>query len=166
VLVGARGGDEEEQRLRACVAGALGHDVEELPVRLGVQLVEDHPVDVESVLGVGLGAQHLVEAVGRLVHDALGGREDLHAPVQRGAHAHHVGRHLEDDGGLLAVGGASVDLRALLEVGAGQKQRHRGGELALAVLLGDLDVGGVELPVSVRLHDAEQVADDLLLPRQ
>ncbi len=66
--------------------------------------------------------------------------------------------------GLLAVGRASVDLGAFLEVPAGKQQRHRSCKFALAVLLGNLDVGGVELPISIGLDDTEQVADDLLLP--
>ena len=36
----------------------------------------------------------------------------------------------------------------------------------LAVFLPDFDVGGIELPVAVLLDDTEQVADDLLLPRE
>jgi len=164
VRVASGRGDQKEQRLGARVARALGHHVEELAVGLGVQLVEHHAVDVEAVLGVRLGREHLVEAVVGQVHDALGGGQYLHTPVERGAHAHHVGGDLENDRGLLAVGGAAVHLGALLEVGARQQQRHGGGELALAVLLGDLDIRGVELPVPVRLDHAEEVADDPLLP--
>ncbi|MPN04534.1 hypothetical protein SDC9_151775 [bioreactor metagenome] len=119
VLVGACRGDQKEQRLGSGITGALGHDIEKLSIRLSVQFVEDHPMDIEPVLGVGLGGEHLVEAVGRQVHDALGSGEDLHAPIQRGTHAHHVGGHLEYDRCLLAVGCAPVDLGAFLEVSAG-----------------------------------------------
>ena len=56
-------GDQEIQRLHACVAGAFCHDVEQLPVRLCVQLIEHHAVDVEAVLGVRLRGQHLIKAV-------------------------------------------------------------------------------------------------------
>ncbi len=164
VLVGACRGDQEEQRLGTRIARALGHDIEELAVGLGVQFVEDDPMDVEPVFGVGLCAQHLVEAVGRQVHDALGGGENLHASIQRGTHAHHVRCHFEYDRCLLPVGCTPVDLGAFLEVPTGEQQCHRGGELALSVLLGNLDVGGVELPISIGLDDTEQVADDSLLP--
>ena len=143
-----------------------GHDIEELAVGLGVQFVEDHPMDIESVLGVSFGAQHLIKAVGRQVHDALGGGEDLDASIQRGTHAHHVRCHFEYDGCLLAVGCTPVDLGAFLEVPAGEQQRHRCCKFALAVLLGNLDVGGVELPISIGLDDTEQVADDSLLARK
>ena len=158
------GRDQEVERLRPRVSRALGHDVEELPVRLGVQLVEDHAVDVEAVLGVGLGGEHLIEAVRRLVDDPLLGGQYLDTPVQRRAHPYHVSSHVEDDGGLLAVGGAAVDLGAFLAVAAAQEQGDSGGELAFPHLLGDLDVGRVELPVAVGLQNPEQVADDALLP--
>ena len=46
----ARRGYEEEQRLHPCIAGALGHDVKQLSVRLRVQLIEDNAVGIETVL--------------------------------------------------------------------------------------------------------------------
>ena len=78
VGVGACGGDEEVLRLGARITLALGHHVEQGPVGLSVQLVEHHTGDVEPVLGVRLSEEHLVEAVGRLVDDALLGGQDLH----------------------------------------------------------------------------------------
>ena len=61
--VRARCGDEKIQRLHPYVAGAFGHDVEELPVWLGVHLIEYHAVYIETVLGVGFRRQHLIEKV-------------------------------------------------------------------------------------------------------
>ena len=52
--IGASGGDEEVERLHPGVARAFGHNIEQFSVGLGVQLVKDHPVDVESVLAVRL----------------------------------------------------------------------------------------------------------------
>ena len=164
VDVGPGRGDQEVERLRPGVAGPLRHDVEELPVGLGVQLVEDDPVDVEAVLGVGLRRQHLVEGICRQVDDPLRRGEYLASPVERRAHPHHVGGHLEDDRGLLPVGGAPVDLGPLLAVPAEEVQRDGRGQFGLPLLLGDLDVGRVELAVSVWLERPEHVADDLLLP--
>ena len=80
--------------------------------------------------------------------------------------ADHVGGDLEDDAGLLPVGRAPVDLGGLLPVPAGQQQRDRGGQLGLALLLGDFHIGGGELAVAVGLDGAEQVAHDLFLPTQ
>ena len=64
-------GDKELERLHPGIAGAFGHDIEQLSVGMGVQLVKDHPVDVESMLAVRLRRKHLVETVGGLVDDAL-----------------------------------------------------------------------------------------------
>ena len=66
-----RRGDEEIQRLHPGVPGALGHDVKQLPVRLRVQLVKHHAVDVEAMLGIRLRRKHLVEGIGRRVDDPL-----------------------------------------------------------------------------------------------
>jgi hypothetical protein len=162
--VGASGGDKEVERLHPGVAGAFGHDIEQLSVGLGVQLVKDHPVDVESVLAVCLRRQHLVKTVGGLVDDAFLRGQDLHPLGEGRTHLHHIGGNLEYDGCLLAVGGAAVDLGPLLTVPTGEQQSDSGGEFALAHLLGNLDVGGVELAVSVGLEGAEHIPDDLFLP--
>ena len=81
--ISSGGGDQEIQRLGACVARTLGHDVEQGSVGLGVKLVEDHAGDVEPVLEVGLCGEDLVEGVGGLVDDSLLRREDLH-PLRQG----------------------------------------------------------------------------------
>ena len=75
------GRDQEVERLHSGVTGALGHNIKELSVGLGVQLVKDHAVDVEAVLRVGLGGEHLIEAVRRLIYDPLLGGQYLHTPV-------------------------------------------------------------------------------------
>ena len=46
-------GNEEIQWLHPCIPGAFGHHVKKLSVRLGVQLVEHHPMDIEPMLGIG-----------------------------------------------------------------------------------------------------------------
>ena len=71
--------DQEVQRLHTSVAGALGHNIKELPVGLSVQLIEHDTVDVEAMLGVGLCRQHLIEAVRRRIDDPLLGGQYLHA---------------------------------------------------------------------------------------
>ncbi len=57
-----------------------------------------------------------------------------------------------------------VYVGAFLSVTAGEQKRHRSGKFGLALFLGNLDVGGIELPITVGLDDAENVPDDLLLP--
>ena len=159
-----RRGDQEVEGLHPGVPGTLCHDVKELPVWLGVQLIKNHAVDVEAMLGVGLSREHLVEAVGGMVNDALLGREDLDPLGERRTHLHHIRRYLKNNGCLLAVGSAAIHLGAFLTVPAGEKKRHCSGQLRLAHFLGDLDVGGVELAVPVLFDHAKQVADDALLP--
>ena len=156
--------DEKIQRLHPGIARALRHDVKELPVRLRVELVEHHAVNVEAVLRVRLGGEHLVKAVRRQIHHALLRREDFHTPRKRRTHPHHVRRDLEHDARLLPVGGAAIHLGALLPVTAAKQKRNGCGQLTLPLLLRNLDVRRVELAVAVRLQHAEQVADDALLP--
>ena len=64
-------GDQEVKRLHPRVAGALEHDIEQLSVRLRVQLVEDDAVGVEAVLVRHVRRKHLVGGVGGLVHQLL-----------------------------------------------------------------------------------------------
>ena len=55
--VGVRSGcgNQEIQRLHSRITGAFGHNIKELSVWLSVQLIKDNAVDVEAVLGIGLG---------------------------------------------------------------------------------------------------------------
>ena len=159
-----RRGDQEVEGLHPGVPGTLCHDVKELSVRLGVQLVKNHAMDVEAMLGVGLRREHLVEAVGWMVDNALLRSKDLDPLGERRTHLHHIRRHLKNDGRLLAVGGAAIHLGALLTVPAGEQKGHRSGQLRLAHFLRDLNVGGIKLAVTVLFDHAEQVADDAFLP--
>ena len=156
--------DEEIQRLHAGIARALRHDVEELPVRLRVELVEHHAVDVEAMLRIRLGGEDLIKAVRRKVHHALLRCEDFHAPRKRRAHPYHVRRDLEHDARLLPVGGAAIHFGTLLPITTTKEQRDGRSQLRLALLFRNLDVRRVELAVAVRLQHAEQIANDALLP--
>ena len=40
-------------------------------VRLRMQFIKHNPVNVETVLGIGFCRKHLIETVGRDVHDTL-----------------------------------------------------------------------------------------------
>ena len=143
--------DQEIQRLHTSVAGAFGHDVEQFSVGLRMQLVENDAVDIKSVLAVRFRRQNLIERIRRGIYDALCRGEDLDPLVQRRAHAHHIGCHFKNDGSLLPVGCAAVNLGAFLTVAAAQKKRHGGGKFGFAHLFRNLDVCGIELTVTVRL---------------
>ena len=51
VLVIARRGDDEKERLLPGITGAFGQDIVELPVWLGVDFVKYQPRNIQSVLG-------------------------------------------------------------------------------------------------------------------
>ena len=70
-------GDEEIQRLHTGVAGAFGHNIKELAVRLGVQLIEHHAVGVETVLITDIGREHLVDTARWLINEPLLGIQYL-----------------------------------------------------------------------------------------
>ena len=164
ILVGASSGDDEVERLLSGCARAFGHDVEQLPVRLAQQLVEYAAVDVVAVLRSDLRRKGLIDGSGRRINKALLALHDLHSLEQGRALQHHVLRHIEYDGGLLAVIGTTIDFRAFLAVASEQVQRDSCSKLGLTGLLADFNKRRGELAVSVGLDDAEQVADDLLLP--
>ena len=77
---------------------------------------------------------------------------------------HHILRHIEYDGRLSTVIGTAIDFRAFLAVASEQIQRDSCCKLRFTGLLADFNEGRSELPVSIGLYDAEEVADDLLLP--
>ena len=164
VFVGASGGDDEEQRLLTGIAGAFGQHVIELAVGLGVYLVKHQAGHVQTMLGAGLRRKHLVVAVVAVVDDAFLGGGDLGSAHEGRGHLHHLLRHIEHNGRLVAVAGRAVDLCRLLVVSVEQIQSHRRRQLRLALLLGYLHIGRQELALAVLLHDAEDVPHDLLLP--
>ena len=96
---------------------------------MGVQLIEYHTVDVKAVLTVGLSGEHLIEAVGRLIDDPFLGGQYFDATIKRRTHSHHIRSNIKNDGGLLSVGSAAVDLSAFLTVTAAKEQGDRSGQL-------------------------------------
>ena len=155
---------QEIQRLHSRVAGALQHYVEELPVGLGVQLIEDDAVGVEAVLVGDVRRKHLIRGVRRLIHELLLRLQNLHPFGERRTELYHIDRHVKDDLRLIAVRRAAVDLGAFLAVAAGEQKGYRRGKLTLSLFFRDLHVGGIELPVAVLLQNAEKIAHDPLLP--
>jgi len=119
---------------------------------------------IETVLVADVSGKHLVDTARGKIDEPLLGIQNFDSFGQCWAHTNHVGGHIENDGGLLAVGSTTIYLGAFLAVAAGQEQGNCGCQLALALLFGDLDVSGVELTVAVALDGSENVPDDLLLP--
>ena len=162
-IVASRG-NEEVQRLHTGIAGALGHDIKELTIRLGVQLIEHHTVGVESVFVSDIGGKHLVDTARWLINEPLLGIQYLDPLGECRTHPHHIRRHIENDGCLLTVGGAAVHLGAFLSITAGEQQSHRSGKFGFTLLFRNFDVCSVELPIVVGLENTENVPDNLLLP--
>ena len=164
VGVGTGSGDQEIQRLHSGVTGAFGHNIKEFSIRLRVQLIKYHTVDIEAVLTVCLCRQHLIEAVGRLVDDTLLGGQNFYTAIQRRTHTHHISSHVKNDGCLLAVSCTAIDLGTFLTVAAGKQKGHRSGKLGLAHLLRNFHIGCRELSITVGFDGAEDVSDNALLP--
>ena len=157
-------GDEEIQRLHTGITGALGHNIKELTVRLGVQLIEHHAVGVEAVFVADICGEHLVDTARWLIDEPLLGIQYLDPLRKCRTHPHHVSRHIENDGSLLSVGSAAVDLGSFFSVTTGKQKRHRSGKLGLALLFWNFNVCCIELSIAVGLEDTENVPDNLLLP--
>ena len=168
VAVGARCRQKEPQRLLSRIAGALGHYVIKGSGRLGVQLVEDAGADVQAMLGGHLRGKHLIDAAGGLVHHALHGRNDLDPLAQRRGLLDHIDGHIKNNGRLLPVAGAGVHLGLPLVIVGQHIERDGRAELALALLFGNLDIGGGVLTHGgiIVPYRSKHVPDDLLLPRQ
>ena len=166
VPIGACSCDQEEQRLFSRVAGAVGHNVIQQPVWLGVELIENDTMDVQPVLSIGFCRQHLIKAVEGRVNQSLLGKHWLDAFLQRRALLHHLAGDVKDDGCLLPVCCAAVDLRAPFAVTGQQIKSDRCCEFALALFLRYFNVRRVVLPISVFFNCPENVSHNFLLPRQ
>nr|DAV87625.1 MAG TPA: hypothetical protein [Caudoviricetes sp.] len=157
-------GDQKVERLHSCIAGAFGHNIKQLSVRLGVQLIKDNAVGVEAVLVGNIGGQYLVEAVGGQIGQPLLRFLDFHTLGESRTEPDHIHCHIKHDLCLVAVGGTAVHLGTFLTVTAGQQKSDCGGKLGFALLLWNFNVGGVELTVAIGLECAEHITNDLLLP--
>ena len=74
--------------------------------------------------------------------------------------------NVKNNAGLRTVIRAAVDFCAFFIIGTEHVQRDRSSQLAFSVFLSDFNVGSIELPVAVLFDQAEQISDDLLLPRE
>ncbi len=161
--VGAGRGDDEDQRLRPGAGGRVEH-VEQRPRLVRVQLVDDSRVDVQAVVAFLLGTQRLELRIrGQEAEIVL---DDGQPPAEVRRLAHHADRFAEHDAGLVAFGGAGIDLGSLFAVGHQQIERDARGQRALAVLAGDLSIGSIEAALAVGpFLPAEQHPQPELLPR-
>ena len=140
IRVVARRGQHDPDRLLARVARAEGHDVPKVAVRLRVQLVENDAGRLVAVLGIGLRGQHLHLGAAHRVVNGLCAVHDAAALHKRGRVLHHPLGGAEHDARVVAVRRHDIDLAVYLAVRVQVVHTQRGGQLALAVFLGDLDV--------------------------
>ena len=166
VLVIARCGDDEKERLLPCITGAFGQDIVELPVRLGVDFIKDQAGHIEPVLGSCFCRQHLVEPGVAVIDDSLPGRPYLGTAHQGRTHLDHLPCHIKDNGSLVAVTGRTIHFGTRLVIGIKKVQGDGCSQLAFPVLLWNFYIGRQELPLPVFLDDAEQVTHNLFLPGQ
>ena len=186
VRVIAGSGQHQPHRLSVGGAGRAGHHVPQLPVRLGVELVEDHAAGLVAVLGIGLRGEHLHQphdnpaqaAVLRLhlppVLDLFLGPDDLQFPAgdhsgRPGGGLQHEHRRPEHNTCVVLVRGADIDLRVQFPVPKQVVDSQSGGQLALTVLFRDLQkeiLVSSQKPVrlAVPLHRGIELHQRLPLP--
>ena len=74
---------------------------------------------VEAMLVADVSGKHLVDTARWLVDQPLLGVQDFNTLGERGTHTDHIGSNIENDGGLLAVGGTTIYLGAFFTIAAG-----------------------------------------------
>ena len=119
---------------------------------------------IETVLVTDVGRKHLVDTARWLIDQPLLGIQYLDPLCQCRTHTNHVGGNIENNGCLLTIRSTAIHFGSFFAVTAGQEQRNSGGQFRFALLFGDLNVGGIELPVAVGLQSAKHIPDDLFLP--
>ena len=152
------------QWLHSCITAAFQHDIIQFSIGLGVQLIKNDPVGIKAVLVRYIGRQSFVLASGGDVLHFLLGCLYIHFACQHRTSFYHCEGNVKYDLCLVSVCGTAVHFRSRLKVRTEKVQCNSGSKLRLALLLGNFDISGIELPIAVRLQDTEDIPDDLLLP--
>ena len=150
--------------MHTSIAGALGHNIKQLSVRLGVQFIENNTVGIETVLVANISGKHLVDTARRLIDEPFLGVQDFDTLGECRTHTHHIGGNIENNGCLLSVSSTAIYLGAFLTITAGQQKCNGGSQFGFALFLGNLNICGIELTVAVGLQRSEDVPNNLLLP--
>ena len=116
--VGVRSGsgNQKIQRLHSRIAGAFGHNIKQLSVRLRMQFIKHNPVNVETVLGIGFCRKHLIKAVCWCVYNSFLCSKYPDSFHQSRTHTNHICGNVKNNRGLLSVCGTTIDLRSLFSV--------------------------------------------------
>ena len=150
--------------MHTSIARTLKHDIIQFSVGLGMEFVKNDSVGIKAVLIRHIRRQSFVLAPRRNVLHFLLRSLYIHLVCKHGTPLDHCESNVKDDLCLVAVSGTAVHLRSRLKVRTEEVQRNGGGKLGLALLLGDLDIGGIKLSVAVGLQNTEDISDDLFLP--
>ena len=103
--------DQEVQRLGPGIAGALGEYIHQVPVGLGMKLIQYQTGHIQAMLGPDLCRQDLIKTDVGVIHQALGCCHDLRAFQERRGHFHHALGYIKDNTRLLPVRCRAVHLR-------------------------------------------------------
>ena len=161
--VEAGGGDHPDHRLAAGADAGLD-DVVEMPIRVGVYLIQQCTVGVETVQALGVTAKRL-----KFVGTAWCGVVQFVAPdadvsaQQRGVLDHAHGFRVRD-ARLVHLGGGGVDLRAAFPIELEQVDADAGDLGGLAVFARDFFPNFAESAGAIGAHPAEGERDPELLP--
>lgn len=152
--------DQEEQWLCSGITGAFGHDIEQFPVRLCMQLVKDDRMDIQTVLGV-CSATAPDRSCWSVYIQAFYGHDRLDPFLQCRTLVYHIHRNIKYDGSLLPVGSTAVNLCSPFTVTACHIQCNGSRQLRFSVFLRYLTITGIVMPVSVFLYRPIKGTDDL-----
>ena len=119
------GRNQEVQRLRSGITGALCENIDQASIRLRMQLIQNQTGNVQTVFRADLRRQHLIESGIAVIYQTLGRCHDLGAFQESRCHFHHALGNIEYNGCLLTVGCCAVNLGGRLVVGIQKIQRNR-----------------------------------------
>ncbi|EJX05596.1 hypothetical protein EVA_06298 [gut metagenome] len=117
-----------------------------------MELIEDNTVGVEAVLVPNISGKHLVDTARWLINEPFLRIQYLDPLRKCRTHPHHICCHIKHNGGLLAVSGTAVHFSPFLTVTTAKQKSDCRSKFALSLFLGDFNVGGIELAISVGLR--------------
>ena len=112
--------NQKIQWLHTGIPGAFGHNIKQFSIRLRMQFIKHHTMNVKTMLRVCLCGKHLIETICRCINNSFLRCKDFHTLIQCRTHPHHISRHIKHDGCLLTISRTAIDLGSFLTVTAAQ----------------------------------------------
>ena len=118
------------------------------------------------MFGGNFRGEHLVNAARGLKNHPLSGGNDFDPLGECRRLPHHIAGYVENDGGLLPVTGAGINLGAPLIIVAQHIQGNSRAKLRFPLFFWYFDICGSVLPLAgiIVPHRAKYITDDLFLP--